>query len=186
MTRLTNDMRSAITSAAVAHGFDARQEAFAAVEDSLAREAYAYVFTEAEIKAVGKVPENWFRVDSCLRFNVGGLTIQLSTIDAGLPVPFKTKHEEYGGYHCHILGVIMPGDLCDRIQSHAQNKDELKKARRAAHGSVQNMLYGVSTMKRLREVWPEGAAFYAAFETGAVPGLPAVRVDEINAALGLA
>lgn len=186
MTRLTNGIRDGITARAVAHAFDPKAEALAVQGDGLAREAYAYVFPASETALVAKVPENWFRLDQCLRFNVGGYTIRLTLAGDGLPVPYRAKGSDHGGYGCNNLGVIPAGDLCDRIRAHAQATEDLKKDRQSARRSVQTLLSGVTTIKRLREVWPEGEAFFKPYEEvlGA-PGLPAVRVDEVNAALGL-
>ena len=72
--RLTNDLREAIASQAVAHAFDPRKAALTKAEGALAEEAYNHVFPESERKLITKIPSNWVRFDSCLRFNVAGLT----------------------------------------------------------------------------------------------------------------
>jgi len=185
MTRLTKDLRSSIAYAAVAHAFDPRQDALNKEEDALGREAYAAVLTPAEIKAVKAVPQNWFRSDSCLRFNAGGYTVKL-TVSDGMPVPYAPKGDR-GGYHCGMLGSIPAGDLCDRIQTHVKAVETYREERYKAKQSVLVMLGGVSTLKQLREAWPEGESFFSRHEAVSTGGnLPAVRVDEVNAMLGLA
>lgn len=186
MTRLTNDVRDAITLRAVTESFAARDEAIKQAEDQLAREAYALLFSEAETKAVAKVPENWFRRDQCLRFNAGGYSVRLSLIGEGLPVPYRAAGSDDGGYYCHTLGSIPAGDLCDRIQAHATAVEALKRERGTAHRSVRTMLSGVTTIKQLRAAWPEGEPFFKPYEDAPAAALPAVRVDEVNALLGLA
>lgn len=186
MTRLTKDLRTTIASAAVAHSFDPRAETLKVAEDALAREAYAFVIPAAEVKAAEAMPSNWYRRDPCLRFNVGGYTLRLQMIGDGVPVPYQAKGEAHGGYHCGSLGSIPAGDLCDRIREHAQNVEALKGERRTAFRAVFNMLDGVTTLKRLAEVWPDGEQFYKQYGATPAAGLPAVRVDEINAMLGIA
>lgn len=186
MTRMTKDLRQTIANAAVAHSFDPRHEAMKVAEDVLAREAYAFVIPAAEVQAIEAMPSNWYRRDPCLRFNVGGYTLRLQLIGDGVPVPYKAKGEEFGGYHCGTLGSIPAGDLCDRIREHAQAAEALKAERRKALYAVFNMLEGVTTIKRLAEVWPDGEQFYKRYAETPAASLPAVRVDEINAMLGIA
>lgn len=185
MPKLTKYSREAIARRAVAHAFDAKQEAIFANEDALAREAYALTFPAEELALVSTVPDNWFRLDACLRFNVGGQQIVLRLIGDGLPVPYRRLNEEYGSYGCNILGVIEHGDLCDRIQKHAQHAETVKNERRAALRATEAMLDAVTTTGKLKEIWPEGEPFYAQYDDKPAPSLPAVRVDEINALLGL-
>lgn len=173
--RLTNDLRDIIAGRAVNHAFDPKFKAHKKVEDALAREAYAAVFPAAELAAIAKVPANWFRHEKCLRFNVGGLRIALCVEGEGLAVP----------YYIGQYAAIQPGDLCDRIQKHAGAVEAEKAAMRSANAQLKAMLAKVSTLKKLREIWPEGQQFYAQYEE-VKTSLPAIRVDEINAALGLA
>lgn len=185
MSRLTNGVREAITASAVAHAFEPKLEALKTEADALAREAYALLFTEDEIAKVRAVPDHWFRLDECLRFNAGGYQVRLSLIGGGLPVPYRTRDSDYGGYHCGVLGSVPHGDLCDRLRAHADAEEAYKAERRKAYHSVTAMLSAVTTVKRLREAWPEGEQFYAPYEGETATTLPAVRVDEVNAALGL-
>lgn len=186
MAKLTQYSREAIARRAVAHAFDARQEDLKIAEDALAREAYDLIFPDAEQALVSAVPDNWFRLDECLRFNVGGQTIILNVAGGGLPVPYRMKGEEYGSYNCHVVGVIEHGDLCDRIQTHAMLVDTVKTERRTALRATERMLDQVTTTGKLKLVWPEGEQFYAEYDDKPAVNLPAVRVDEINALLGLA
>lgn len=181
--RLTNDLRQIIVNKAIAHAFDPKLSKLKESEDALGREAYAAVFTKAETDKVALVPENWIRRDKCLQFNVGGLHIRLELQGDGLPVPYRIG--DYAGYSCKTLGVIEAGDLCDRIRAHASACEQHRNDRRTAAKAVEGMLAKVSTLKKLREVWPEGERFYAQYEK-AKEALPTIRVDEINAALGLA
>lgn len=183
--RLTNDVRDGIAYTAISQSFATRVAAFDAAEDALAKEAYNSLFPVAEQKLVAKVPTNWFRLDACLRFNVGGQRIELTVAGDGLPVPYKPRGSTDRGYHCNTLGAIPAGDLCDRIQAHAMAKDNFRTERRQAETAVKAMLNSVTTIGKLKEVWPEGAPFYAQIESATVISLPAIRASEVNAMLGL-
>ena len=182
--RLTNDLRETIASQAVAHAFDPRRAALAKQEEALAEEAYNHVFPESERKLIAKIPSNWVRFDQCLRFNVAGLTVNLNAAGEGFPVPYQINGHR--GYSCHRLGTIEAGDLADRIQAHAKAVEDMRSERRVALKQIGAMLAKITTLKRLREIWPEGAQFYAKWEAAPAQTLPTIRVDEINAMLGLA
>lgn len=177
MSRLTVTTRERIAEAAVAFTFDPKKKVLDEIEAALAHEAHATVFSKAELDKAGKAPAGWIRRDTRLRFNVGGMTIDLNTSQAGLPVPYNSPMR---------VGSIEPGELCDRIQGHAKERDGLRIARKDAATKLTAMLASVTTVKKLREVWPEGEQFYAKYEAAPAPSVPAIRVEEINAILGLA
>lgn len=187
MTRLTNSARESIALVAVAHSFDPKAEALAVTENDLAREAYASLIPDAERAIVEALPQGWVRRDECLRFNAAGYSVRLRTTGEALPVPYRPRGSDHGGYGCNEIGTIPHGDLADRIQAHAQAVEDMRVARRRAYNATLKMLSTVSTVKRLREAWPEGALFYSAYENdNTAVALPAVRVDEVNAMLGIA
>lgn len=185
MTRLTNDLRAIIRDTAVRASFAERNAELARIENALAKEAYEATFGP-EIRAlVAQVPGAWFRKDACLNFNVGGLRIGLEVSGEGYPVPYQTAGGH--GYHCHEeIGVIPAGDLCDRIQAHAKAKEDQRDKSKAAYRGLDALLSSVSSVKKLKEVWPEGEPFYGRFLDEKAPSLPAIRFAEINQALGLA
>lgn len=186
MTRLTKDIRTSIAMAAIEHAFDPRTEALSKAEDALAREAYASIIPEAETKAVNKLPENWIRRDACLRFNAAGYRVRLQTKGKSLPVPYAPHGSASSGYGCNEIGTIKHGDLADRVQLHVRAVEALKEERRTAYRQVLVMLEAVTTVARLKEVWPEGEQFFGRFADAGKASLPTVRVAEINATLGLA
>ena len=177
MSRLTNYTREAISSAAIKAAFTPRENDFSADEDALAREAYAAVYPADEVKKAMALPDNWLRRDPCLHFNVNGLRIELCTTDNHLPVPYRAKSGEQGS--------IPEGDLAERITAHAMAKEALRDEKRSARAKLNAMLSSISTVKKLQEVWPEGAQFYAKFAEKPAALPPAIRVEDVNAALGL-
>lgn len=183
--KLTKYTRQEIARAATAFAYDSKEKELRSAEDALAREAYATLFPEREIKAVLALPKNWIRFDECLQFNVGGQRLHLYTEkDKGLPVPYRIG--DYAGYSSKTLGTIGHGDLCDRIQAHAGTVEKTKRARSDSYRKVLALTESVTTIKRLREIWPEGEQFYGKYANAPAVNLPAVQVAELNAELGLA
>ena len=179
MTRLTNDMRNAITYAAVGHKFDPLMEALDKAEDALAREVHAALLPASEIEAAAAMPARWICTSNTVNINAGGYRVCLELIcGSRLPVPVD------GGYYA--LGNLPHGDLCDRVREHVEAKRTLQGERNAARRATEVLLASATTIKALRAAWPDGETFYKKFE-GAVPAstLPAVRVDEVNKLLGL-
>lgn len=177
MSRLTNAIRDTIRSRAIAAGFKARREAHAVAENSLGVEAYESIFSVAERTAALAMPKGWLRYDSCLRFNAGGWSVTL-IVKQGVPVPSER-------FNCNQLGALI-GDLAERVQAHAQEDRKLNEDGHRAEREMDGFLAQFNSIKQLREAWPEGAEFYADFETERkASGVPAVRVAEINKLLGI-
>jgi len=125
---------------------------------------------------VKSIPGKWFRHCSCLRFNVGGQQHYL-TAEHEVVTPYDS--------HCALLGVL-DAIIGDEVMAHARAKEDLKTARNEADAKITGLLYSITTMKQLVELWPEGKEFYQDSlsidnKTGAV----AIRFDDMNARLGL-
>lgn len=178
MTKLTTHMRNVIRDRAVAAAFNPRFAANKEREAEVGRRLYDAVFPADVRAAAAAFPEKeWIRLDSCLRFNVGGLRMVFK-VDPGLPVP-------WGGYGCHELGVITKQELIDLARACSDDKEALQSEQARASNALGAMLRSVSTIKKLAEVWPEGREFYASFEDAVSPILPAIVVADVNAMLGL-
>jgi len=186
-TRMTNDHRRIIGQAAISAAFNPQAEAMAEVEDGLARQAYAAIYSVEERSQADAMPSYWLRQDECLRYNVGGFRITLRTMRDHLRVPYGEKGSRSGSYGCHTShGTIEAGELCDKIVAHANAKEALKAKRGQTERKLFAMLGSMTSLKKLSEVWPEGLPFYQKFMTkNPAVMLPAIRTDEINAALGL-
>lgn len=178
--RLTNMDRDNIVSAALTSAFKERSAALKVAADKLGRACYEAVFKPAERRAAAAMPKGWLQMDACLRFNVGGLDVVLNLLGEGLPVPAGS------GRYCQRLGAISEPDLVSAVQSHLADVERLKEDRAKAKSSLKALLYSVSTLKALRELWPEGEPFLAGLSNKAgAPGLPAPQISELNAMLGL-
>jgi hypothetical protein len=177
--RLTNQDRDSVVKAAIQESFTERHRALKAEEDRLARRCYDTVFPASVRKAAASMPAGWLRSDTCLRFNVGGLNIRLDIAGDGLRVPSQQ-------WNCERLGNVADEALIVEVQAFLQARDGLKAEREKAQQSLKALLYSVTTLKALRDLWPEGEPFFRglASKTGA-PGLPAPQITELNAMLGL-
>ncbi|MFB0491985.1 hypothetical protein ABIE45_004571 [Methylobacterium sp. OAE515] len=178
--RLTNLDRDNVVAAALTSAFAERRASLDLAADRLGRTCYDSVFKASERKAAAAMPKGWLRLDSCLRFNVGGLDVVLNLVGEGVPVPGGA------GRDCRRLGAVADPDLVGAVQAHLADVERLKDDRAKAKSSLRALLYSVSTVKALRELWPEGEPFLAGLASKAgAPGLPAPQISELNAMLGL-
>ena len=179
--RLTNYDRDNVAASAITAAFKAREAALEIEADRLGRLCYEAVFSAAARKAAKAMPKDWLRMDACLGFNVGGMSIKLNLLDEGVPVPYTR-----GGYCNNRLGVVTEPDLVQAVTTYLSDVETLKSDREKARSSLKGLLYSVSTLKALRETWPEGEPFFQGLtrKSGA-PGLPAPQITELNAMLGL-
>lgn len=186
--RLTNDARAIIVRRAVDAAFDPRAAALKDREDALARRCYDAVFPAAEQKAAARLPKNWLRHDKCLNFNVGGMHARLSVKGDGLAVPYETRDGTSRGWSCHTrLGMVVDPDLVQDVTTFLSDEEALRAGRKEALAATRALLDGVTTIKALSEVWPEGRSFYESFMVDKpAANLPAPQIASLNAILGLA
>lgn len=178
--RLTNMDRDSIISDAIKTSFRPRSEEIKRAEDALARRCYETVFPEKVRKQAAAMPKGWLALDNCLRFNVLGLDARLDVVGEGLPVPNRAR-----GY-CERLGSISDDALAAEVRTHLDAVEKLKADRRKATDTLKALIYSVTTVKALRDVWPEGEPFFGKLSPkDSGKRLPAPRVVELNAMLGL-
>lgn len=182
--RINKIIAQSIATNAVNDTFDDRKKELKDREAKLGMEGYETMFSEAVRKQAAAMPKEWIRQDACLRFNAGGYNL-LFNVPEPVPVPIHTRPYGYGG-SCNKLADIPHGDLCDRMQKWAQDCKTLTDEINQANRSVMNLVTRFSSIKRLKEAWPEGYEFYKAYEGEPVKvPLPALRIDELNKVLGL-
>jgi hypothetical protein len=176
MGKLSHRIREMIRDKAVAESFQPRADALKKREARLAIECYNAVFPKKVRDAVSYVPETWFQSCNCLRFNAAGWHVTL-TAEKKMPTPYS--------HGCAVLGNVS-GELAEKAQVLAQEKETLEKEFRSAKAKMFAFLEGFASFKQLREAWPEGEKFYSDFDVDHIaPGVPAVITTEINSMLGL-
>lgn len=178
MTRLTNEMRDAICTRALTKAFKKQEEDHKDQEHRIGLELYAASFDKKVLGQAKRMPEKWIRQDACLRFNCAGYDLTFS-LKKPVPVPYST--------HCARLGNIS-GALAEKAQKHAQQWQDIRKKQQETRQALRAVLFGVSTLKQLKEAWPEGKEFYAMYDITSPQskgGVPAVQIQTVNAMLGL-
>lgn len=179
MTRLTNDLREQIIDRAMDATYLEKIKEFEAEENKVGLILYKSSFPKSVLDNVKKLPQEWTRKDSCLRFNCGGYDIRLS-VPEPVPVPFSRDCSRIGDFSADSIEANLGKDFVSRKVTF---DEEMRMTRR----QLKTVIYNCSTIKQLKTNWPQGEKFYKIFETSPdiKTGLPAIQITELNKMLGL-
>lgn len=175
--RLTQEIKGNIVNKAIADKYEPIVADMLKREHKLAQQCYNSVYTKSVRDAVAVVPEGWFRLDSCLRFNAGGYDVRL---EAG--EKYRTPHQT----SCYRLGNI-DGELADKVKKLVEEKKSTNDEANRDRTKLAGFLAQFNTFKQLHTSWPEGKKFYEKYdiENPVKAGVPAVITEEINSMLGI-
>lgn len=183
-TRLLNADRDVIEAAILAHRFDPLDAAYLAEENALAIKIRAKVYGDflptMEAAPAGAFPEN-----NAIRVNVDGRRILLSFGDSYRTVARVWNKHTGGG---EILSGPSSNALLAKVLDWANRREATKRERNALKYSVRATLASFTTFEGLVEGWPEAASFANTqwkARGSFVPSLPAVKLQELSAALDL-
>ena len=174
---LTNHMRAKIANAAIADAFGKRETALATAEDLVAVKTFEHLIPAKNRAAMAVLPEDYFPMRSVVKVNVGGRSIELK---AAKDVRFPYKYE------WSRIAVFLPDhEIAIEIDQHLRAKEKLAEEKKTALAAVEALLRSVTTVEKLRTVWPDGEPFYRDVTPAPKPSLPALVVDDVNKMLGL-
>lgn len=175
---LTNHIRDEIIADVVTKTFAKEEAKIKKNEHQIGMAAYAKTYSASERKLADQLSAGWVSKDSRLRFNIGGMDMRF-TVNEHVSVKGSS------GY-CHRLGDIADDKIKqDALDLHGA-KEKLREDVGRLRAQLKSVLYAVNTYKRLKDTWPEGEKFYIKYAPkGDQSLLPAIRVNELNAALGL-
>lgn len=202
MSKLTKDTRERMARAIVKHAYGKRAEALVAKHTALFDRVYDFNYSGEVRKAMDallKLEPNALPKRRSLTANVG-MSIEIGTAMMFIPhmcgclaeekkvrhVPVFANHD---GWHYKV--VITDGDkrdpkLHEDIRQYADEYTALKDECERAYAEAFAALSGFSTVKRLREGWPEVLPLIEdMLPSGERAGLPAVQVNKLNDKFGL-
>lgn len=179
MSKLSKEVKEKIARRAASKFGEKTKIKLLKEEEKLAIQCYNHVYSKKERDIVANVPDGWLRKCKCLKFNVNGWTVTLTARE-----DVAVRYNEY--HNCKPLGVVEAGDLADKVQAHATAKKKADEDLSAFYHKILSMLLGISTWKKLQEIWSEGEEFYKDLVPVVSDGnVPVVLVADINKALGL-
>lgn len=188
MSRLNQSIREAIVDAAIAKaGINERIKANAARRLDWNDRVRVQLngMTDAELDALSAEYKALLaRIPKHLGYDyqiVGKRTYGAVNL-AGITVRLDFDSYRYLGYDA---GTLLAGDpLVDEFYALEDEKKQLTDEKQVLEAQLRGLLDGITTIKKLLEVWPEARELLPATEAKAA-NLPTVLVSSLNAAIGL-
>lgn len=194
--KLSNSIREALLSDLMRHGYSAETNALYAEWAALSEAVYQDLYSAENHATIAGLPDGWlptvssidvafFGQRETLAFNGRFDRRQLANL---LPTPGEAQTRRILSQDTRRSGsiVVYSSDHPLSVRRDALRGKTQDFIDRVAKGRAQAWvaLCGVTTVKRLVEVWPEVKPFAAKYMTEK-PQLPAVPVAKLNEMLGL-
>ncbi len=195
MTRLTNEIRDKIINNAVTKAIGDREtvqlKAFAdkfsakLIETAVGDKVQELVDLEQKIKAlVTSIPSDFviyetdehLNRDKYVRLNIAGQAVDWQ-FDKEEVFPVTTWHNRYVIPQGHELVSLM-----DDYRAEVKAIDDIKTNVRE---NVSALVYSVTTVKKLLEVWPESVELIPTNVAKPVVNLPSIKIEQLNALIGV-
>lgn len=173
--RLTNDIRRVIVKRLNEHAFDKREAALLAEEHALAAKVYDAIYPAKHQKTMTALPKGYLPTRNEVTIYVGGARIGLDL-----------SEERVCGCNTERFAVAASDPLGKAALDFAKKKETLADERSAAGREARSVLNSVTSVGKLREVWPEIDAFVKDIgpESRPVTAL-AKPIAALNRSLGL-
>lgn len=180
--RLNNALRSSIKSTLLSEAFDARQTALDEAEHELAAEVHAGLYTTKIRELIKQLPGDFLPTVNEMFVRIEGegeVRVELKS-----PLPVSEADSKYRKIH-HVYPANHP--FSRRYGKWAEAKNQFRRERKEAQSGADAILNSVSTIKKLREVWPEVSPIIdIVLNRGpAAMSLPAAPTKELNKLLNL-
>lgn len=195
MTRLTNEIRDKIINNAIAKAVGDREsvqlkelaDKFSAklIETAVGDNMEKLQSLEKHIKdLIDSIPTP-FRIfeskppvnrDSYVRLNIAGQAVDW-TFDKEEIFPLSTWHNRY---------VIPQGhELVTLMEAYRAEQKTINDIKSNVRENVKALVYSVTTVKKLLEVWPESLELIPTNVAKQAVQLPSIKIEQLNALIGV-
>lgn len=190
--RLNMGMKQEVMLKALSHGFDKRNAALIKEENAVAKVCWLKCFGKAALAHATALGLPWVtdasKEDRYGRVQKAGIAVNFSingqyhTLRTLMPIPS-------GGFtHSDkSLRIKDAPEIAERVAALAADRKAFDEDYNKTKSTLEAMLQRISTFPSLEKNWPAGKQFYAHLPTK-YPfrhQVPAVLIDELNAALGI-
>lgn len=196
--RLTNIMKESILCKVYDFKFKKSGDALDKLELRLSHRAMVQLFgrnTLAMLSTIGPPFAYFGHNEDGTKLNEEALaawkgnkvTFRVGSLGYSIALYVKDPMPPHLGYHGNKFFTIKDGDLADEIVAWQAACTEWATEKRTMQLKVNAVLNSVTTFNSLQKTWPDGERFYKHLPVD-FPfrnQVPAVKVDELNTALGL-
>jgi len=176
--RITNDMRTAILNAALTGVFKERQQKLDTEGDELAKLVYDQLYPTDIQTIMQKLPSGYFREATCMYYHSAQTNNKHRLM---LKSSRRISAADDHGWNTPAWLPVAPSNLTARMDRLVLDRMKLDSDKATLKSSIQRMLAGISTLKRLEEEWPDGSAYYSeAKPAPPTQNVPAIRGADIT------
>lgn len=195
MSRLTNEIRDKIVNNAIKKALSDREsvqlkelaDKFSAklIETAVGDNLQKLKAIDSSIaNLITQIPENFrqhetethVRKDSVVRLNIAGQAVNWSFDDEQI-FPSTNWRERYVIPQGHILVTLM--------EDYRAEQKKIEDIRSNVRENVRALVYSVTTVKKLLEVWPESLELIPTNVVKPVVQLPSIKIEQLNALIGV-
>lgn len=172
--RLTKDYRAAVVANLLRHRFSEPEQEQTRAELELATKVYLDVYPSNVRQLMEDLPPGFFERITKLRVQFGQEVTELNLPAARLAA------EKHRGYRVMFAQYEDTHQLFHVFQAFEAQKTELTRLRKAAEAQAWAVLSSVSTLERLKSVWPEVVPFLPPTNPGSPTRALALPMASVN------
>lgn len=180
--KLTESLRSKIVRKVVSDQFDPIFDAIKERKMDLAHEIYLDEF-KSRLEQIEALPEGWLPTLTSIGVNFGGQYHDLS-LRTKVRVP-ASYYDDYFDRNVNEFIYEASHRFSKAMAEIVNDEKDAKERRDTAKTQTRAILNSYPSVQRLIEAWPEIEPYTVADGRVVVENLPAIKIDEINALLGL-
>lgn len=177
--RLTKELRKRIKDQIIEHRFNDDKSKLDQKKDKFALKVYTTVFSKKERELLVSLPEGWTTKLSSFQVNLGGETHRFYLSEKLIFPGGYSNYSTVKAYDgSHALSEEKAKLICEKQNFNAEVN--------SAKADINAILTSVSTIKRLKEAWPEITTIVDNLAPEEkIANFPAVRMQDLNKSLKL-
>lgn len=172
--RLTKDYRLTVVAKLLQHRFADADQEMAAAERALATQVYCDVYPPKVRQLMEDLPSGFFERITKLRVQFGTEVTELE-----LPAA-RMAAEKHRGYRTMFAQYEDNQPMFQTWLDFSRRKTDLAQLRKAAEAPAWAVLDSVSTLERLKAVWPEVVPFLPPTNPGSPTRALALPMESVN------
>lgn len=178
MTRLTNQQRDQIRAGIVDETFRSRSLRLRQREHALAVRMLRERYGDDLFERIAKLPNGWLPTTNRVRFEGSPLGPSHLMLMEYAPLPAETS---WSGTR------LTPSDaLIAESDALVLAREQMHDEREQLNSVIRSALASMTTVEQLADRWPEGYRHLPTSTHAVASGLPALRIEDVNARIAAA
>jgi len=176
--RITNDLKTTIWENMRKKVFGERLKTLSRNKVEFADFVYGEMYTEDQIKMMKEAPDGAFVMSNTVKFHNDSGNRKESTMSVARPFFYIDSDNWKGRFFPNASHVFVKNEIIFK------KSQEIEKEERKLHSSVMSAMAGITTLKKLLEVWPEVTNYLPSEDAPVyLPAIPFAGINEMIAAM---